>query len=214
MSRRRIFLIGMTIATVAAILAFFWLIRSRTAITPENAARIREGMTEAEVEAILGGPPRDDVDGVVLVGEPPAKAMGGKPDRERPFGDMWLSERACILILYDDNGLVKAIDWWPTRRVEENILDKFYRWFYLQDERLGSGIFRDVASSLEYVQEASLTALRRGLERGTPFGAQTWLKRTAAALGLESSLNPTGRPTKRARADRDAGGPFGRERPP
>ena len=38
------------------------------------------------------------------------------------------------------------------------------------------------------------------------------MKRTAAAVGLESSLNSPGRPPKRARADREAGGLFGPER--
>ena len=37
-------------------------------------------------------------------------------------------------------------------------------------------------------------ALRRSVERGTLFGAERWVKRTAAALGLESSLNPPARP--------------------
>jgi hypothetical protein len=55
-------------------------------------------------------------------------------------------------------------------------------------------------------------------ERQTPRGRvcesdERWVKRTAAALGLESSLNPPGRPQKRARADSEAGGLFGAERP-
>ena len=44
-----------------------------------------------------------------------------------------------------------------------------------------------------------IAALLGGVERGTPLGAEGWVKRTAAALGLESSLNPPGRPPKRAR---------------
>ena len=55
--------------------------------------------------------------------------------------------------------------------------------------------------------------LRPSVERGTPFGAEHWVKRTAAALGLESSLNPPGRSLKRARADSDAGGLFASQRP-
>jgi len=37
--------------------------------------------------------------------------------------------------------------------------------------------------------EAELAALRRSVERGTPYGPASWVKRTALALGLESSLN-------------------------
>ena len=45
----------------------------------------------------------------------------------------------------------------------------------------------------------------------TSSGAESWVKRTAAALGLESSLNPPSRPRKRARADSEAGGLLGPE---
>lgn len=41
---------------------------------------------------------------------------------------------------------------------------------------------------------AELAALQRSAHRGTPFGAPEWATRTAAKLGLESSLNPRGRP--------------------
>jgi hypothetical protein len=59
--------------------------------------------------------------------------------------------------------------------------------------------------------EAELAALRRSVELGSPFDVESWVKRTAAALGLESSLNPPGRPPKRARADSEAGGLCGPE---
>ena len=62
--------------------------------------------------------------------------------------------------------------------------------------------------------EAELAALRRSVERGTPYGTATWVKRTAAALGLESSLNNPGRPPKRSVAsERDDGGFFSEEQP-
>jgi putative transposase len=38
-----------------------------------------------------------------------------------------------------------------------------------------------------------LEALRRSVIRGTPYGGAAWQKRTAARLGLESSLRPRGR---------------------
>ena len=43
---------------------------------------------------------------------------------------------------------------------------------------------------------AQLAALRRRLERGAAFGDAAWAEKTAAALGLESSLRPRGRPKK------------------
>jgi len=42
-----------------------------------------------------------------------------------------------------------------------------------------------------------LAALRRSVIRGAPFGRPAWQKRTAARLGLESTLRPRGRPPKK-----------------
>lgn len=42
--------------------------------------------------------------------------------------------------------------------------------------------------------EADLKSLRQSVARGTPFGETRWQSRTAAQLGLESSLRPRGRP--------------------
>lgn len=41
-------------------------------------------------------------------------------------------------------------------------------------------------------------ALRRSVNRGTPWGAAGWQKRIARRLGLESTLRPRGRPKKAA----------------
>ena len=42
--------------------------------------------------------------------------------------------------------------------------------------------------------EAELAALRKCIERGTPYGNESWQHATAERLGLESSLRPRGRP--------------------
>ena len=44
--------------------------------------------------------------------------------------------------------------------------------------------------------EAELAALRKCVERGMPYGSESWQHATAARLGLESSLHPRGRPRK------------------
>ena len=41
-----------------------------------------------------------------------------------------------------------------------------------------------------------LAAVRQSVNRGTPWGGQTWRRRTAVRLGIESSLRPRGRPRK------------------
>lgn len=45
--------------------------------------------------------------------------------------------------------------------------------------------------------EAEVEALRRSVNRGAPYGEDTWVRRTARRLGLEASLNPRGRPRVR-----------------
>ena len=42
--------------------------------------------------------------------------------------------------------------------------------------------------------EAELAALRKSLNRGTPYGDAKWQNVTAKSLGLESSMRPRGRP--------------------
>jgi putative transposase len=68
------------------------------------------------------------------------------------------------------------------------------------------------AEWLDYVAtpqtEAELLALRRCVERCSPYGSAAWAERTAAELGLESSLNAPGRPRNQTPAD-DGGGLFG-----
>ena len=53
----------------------------------------------------------------------------------------------------------------------------------------------------EYVNgaqtDSELAALRQSVFRGAPFGEETWQARTAAALGLQSTLRRPGRPKKR-----------------
>src|SRR5882757_8901630 len=42
--------------------------------------------------------------------------------------------------------------------------------------------------------EAEVEALRRCIKRGTPFGGDAWVKRSARRLDLQSALRPRGRP--------------------
>jgi putative transposase len=52
---------------------------------------------------------------------------------------------------------------------------------------------------------AELDLLRRAVTRGTPYGAPAWVARTAARLGLMSTIRPRGRPPKRPPAGKAAG---------
>jgi putative transposase len=44
--------------------------------------------------------------------------------------------------------------------------------------------------------EAELAAVRRSIERGVPFGDESWTRRVVRHLGLETTLRPRGRPRK------------------
>src|SRR5262249_12848097 len=43
-----------------------------------------------------------------------------------------------------------------------------------------------------------LEALRRCVQRGQPFGSESWVRRTVARLGLAVAMRPRGRPRKQA----------------
>jgi len=44
--------------------------------------------------------------------------------------------------------------------------------------------------------ESELQAVRRSVQRGNPFGDETWVDRTVRHLGLQTTLRPRGRPKK------------------
>ena len=47
--------------------------------------------------------------------------------------------------------------------------------------------------------DAELLALRRSVQRGVPYGSETWQRRTVKKLNLESTVRPRGRPKKTAK---------------
>ena len=59
-----------------------------------------------------------------------------------------------------------------------------------------------------FFTDSELAALRRSVERGTPFGHADWVERTAERLGLESSLHPIGRPFNPGSGATEEGGLF------
>jgi hypothetical protein len=65
--RRRLVLALILLACAVLAGASAWLFWPRTAITRANAEKIEEGMTRAEVEALLGGPHRDDATGPTVL---------------------------------------------------------------------------------------------------------------------------------------------------
>jgi hypothetical protein len=124
MTRRRLLLFGL-LAAVTGLGG--WLLWPRSAITRENAAKIQIGMTLAEVEAILGGPARDDSTGP-FEGEWPRDF---KFDPTNPDAD-WHSDTVLVLVRLDGRNRVKSFEVLPVRRSDgESSLDVIRRWLGL-----------------------------------------------------------------------------------
>jgi putative transposase len=89
------------------------------------------------------------------------------------------------------------------RRAEQWRWGSLHRWLRnSSDDRelLASWPLPRKASWTDHVNaaqtEAELKAIRRSVQRGSPFGDERWSDRTAERLGLESTLRPQGRPKK------------------
>jgi hypothetical protein len=139
--RTRRLLIALPVA-LALSLAVAWLVWPRTAITRENAEKIQEGMTLAEVETILGGPPRDETTGPVVLDpdliEPGAGWEGSLQGRWLDFmfveppakRVMWHSDQVVVWVPWHA-GCVNACDYFPLRRADESPIDMIRRWLRL-----------------------------------------------------------------------------------
>jgi putative transposase len=91
-------------------------------------------------------------------------------------------------------GLVKKAQAWPWSSLAAMAADQRPRW-------LAEGPVdrpRDWIACVNVPQTpAELEAVRQSIARGRPFGSPPWTRRTAARLGIETSLRPRGRPRKR-----------------
>jgi hypothetical protein len=153
-SRRRLLLFGLP-ATAVVVALVLWLLWPRTAITPENAAKIRAGMTLAEVQAILGGPPRSEATGRLAAAEPPSKgeppdlafgerkvwlfqhpgafpeaaaAINGPEHRLGEWTHEWVSDVVIVRVDFDRDERVISFRTLPVCRIPENPADRIRRW--------------------------------------------------------------------------------------
>jgi hypothetical protein len=133
MTRRRPLLLSMLAVVLA--LAAAWLVWPCAAITRENVQQVKEGMTLAEVEAILGGPVRDETTGPVVLDEE-CSAPGLQPDYSRPYRGhigpfQWKSDQVMLLLYFDAEGHVADRDPLPLRRADESLLARLRRWLHV-----------------------------------------------------------------------------------
>ena len=127
MTRRRLLLFGLLIGSLA-LGASIWSLWPRSAINLENAAKIQCGMTLADVEAILGGPARDETRGRGVVMYPGPGMVGWELFFEDLTVAEWLSEECGIWIAFEKKRVVKKRVANVTLREEQTILQMFLRW--------------------------------------------------------------------------------------
>ena len=124
MSRRRKILAGLAaLFTIAAVVVGIqWLLAPKHRINKESLELIKEGMTQKEVEDILGVPPGD-------------YSYGGFRDlyfdtwSAEPVSEEWVGEETGIYVTFDPHGgrvaFVRSFNVHPS---VETILTKIKRW--------------------------------------------------------------------------------------
>ena len=90
----------------------------------------------------------------------------------------------------DSSGSRAAISLWRRRQKDAAVSALLAAWPSVEPV----GWLRQVNQAQT---KSEVEALRRSVVRGTPFGSQGWMQRTARRLGLESTLRPRGRPRKK-----------------
>jgi hypothetical protein len=109
-------------------------------VTQENFDRINEGMSRADVEAILGPP--GDYSGGPLVLEAPGPPVRFEPAKESRGTDdsafvEWANDSGRAQVVFDGSGRVDWRYFGPVRRMEQTALDnllwrtkrQWRRWF-------------------------------------------------------------------------------------
>jgi putative transposase len=91
-----------------------------------------------------------------------------------------------------------------TRRAEDWRWGSLFRWVRgsAEDHRLlASWPLPRQSGWVEHVNEAlteaELAAVQRSIQRGSPLGSEAWCERTTAALQLEITTRPRGRPKRK-----------------
>jgi hypothetical protein len=86
--RRKPTILALCFAAVVLVLTA-WLLWRPSAVTKENIHRIQPGMTRAEVEAILGGPPQEEPGGGLMYLDGDSVSAGPLRGSANWIGDDW-----------------------------------------------------------------------------------------------------------------------------
>lgn len=123
MRERKILFLGAAVAGALVLASILWLCGSgRSRISPEYFQKIEEGMTQAQVEALLGGPPRWEVE-----------AKRGRDEAiyhftPRPAAEWWGSE-GVIKVRYDGGAVAwKEFAELPFEPKEPSFWESMFPW--------------------------------------------------------------------------------------
>jgi outer membrane protein assembly factor BamE (lipoprotein component of BamABCDE complex) len=100
-----------------------WLLGRPSAITGANIAKIQDGMTRTQVEAILGGPARDDSRGGLVVYLDGDSVSHANPNE-------WIGEDQAVTVHFE-NDHVSGRRVGLVARSEEGVLARLRRWLCL-----------------------------------------------------------------------------------
>src|SRR5258708_3298820 len=158
MTCRRLFLLNTPIVVVGFAIMVAYLLWPRTppapptAINQENAAKIKIGMKQSEIDGILGGPPRDESTGPIMADWAAVEARGeapGPPEAAESYAidfrkekyyqwvwrQAWVSNHLIVSVEFIYTGWeepsvecrVRSFDTLPVCRVNADSLDKLHR---------------------------------------------------------------------------------------
>ena len=115
MTQRRLVVLAAVALALPAGGVTWYLTRPEPVITAERARSIQAGMTESEVEALLGGPAGDYAGGAIVT-----YARGGVGADETGYhqGTNWWGREGVIQVQFSKEGRVESAAYYPARSVE------------------------------------------------------------------------------------------------
>src|SRR5262245_59132749 len=132
MSKRRLaWIAGTLVLLLAAGYGVLWLTAPRHDINHKSFEAIKMGMTEQQVEAILGVPAGDYTTGPVI-GWPEISSNGWAICWERQPHKSWISNEAAIHVYFDEQGLVKRTTHRKPWLSEESLWARLRRWLGIE----------------------------------------------------------------------------------
>jgi hypothetical protein len=138
-TRRKRWLLLWLVTGAAALGLAVYLLWPRSPINRANYDRIAVGMTRPEVEAILGGPARNETSGTLRVGlwgDGDPRWMEGALIRflhepDGPMSDVWATDRFVVWIDFGPDGAVAKKSCAPVSRAREWPLERIRHWLGL-----------------------------------------------------------------------------------